>query len=315
MPDSEFKFLQNPITKQWVVSAPRRAKRPNIEKGVVPLKCPFCEDGETEVFSIPKKKNAGWQVRVIKNKYPFAPVHEVVIHSPDHNKNFDELTLFESEQVIRAYKNRYLEHHEKGQVYIFHNRGKKGGESIEHPHTQIVVIPSDVALQIPRLDPDASYGYSPKPIELFQDCSLENSLNCMEKEEMIETPHFYMFCPQSSQWPDEVWFAPKERMKTFGEISDSEIADFAYTLTRLIQIFSLRHGNDFPFNFYIYPGRDWYLRMIPRIKVLGGFEVGTGVFVNTQDSRETVTFIKDHFQAPNKEKILSERQADYSKSV
>jgi UDPglucose--hexose-1-phosphate uridylyltransferase len=77
----------------------------------------------------------------------------------------------------------------------------------------------------------------------------------------------------------------------------------------------LRHGHEFPFNFYISPRKEWYLRIIPRIKTLGGFELGTGVSVNTQDPRETIKFIKEHFESPNVEKILSEHRAKYHKSV
>jgi len=45
-------------------------------------------------------------------------------------------------------------------------------------------------------------------------------------------------------------------------------------------------GADFPFNFYIYPGGDWYLRLIPRVKTPGGFEIGTGILVNTTDPKQ-----------------------------
>lgn len=83
----------------------------------------------------------------------------------------------------------------------------------------------------------------------------------------------------------------------------------------MIQIFDLRHGHEFPFNFYIYPGNDWYLRLIPRVKTLGGFELGTNVFINTQDPKETMAFIKEHFESPNVEKIKGEHQAEYRKAV
>ena len=124
-----------------------------------------------------------------------------------------------------------------------------------------------------------------------------------EKQDQVETEHFYLFCPKTSEWPDEVWVAPKKRGNLFGQITDVEISDLAQTLSRLIQILDLRHGHEFSFNFYIYPGNDWYLRLIPRIKILGGFEIGTGIFVNTQDSKETMAFIKEHLQTPDIEKI------------
>ncbi len=299
---AEFKFVQNPLSKKWVVFAPRRAKRPDVAKGAEPV-CPFClgrEKLEPEVFRIGGKVGeADWSVRVILNKFPFAPIHEIVIHSPDHHKNFDELPVSQVELILQTYRQRYITHKDKGQVYIFHNRGEGGGESLPHPHTQITVIPPDVRLDIPRLDPSSSIGVGPEKEEQIQ----------------VETEHFYLFCPKTSQWPDEVWVAPKLRGRAFDEITDPEITDFAFILARLVQIMDLRHGSEFPFNFYIYPGGDWYLRLIPRSKSLGGFEIGTGIFVNTQDSKETILFIKEHLIEPDREKIKEKHQAEYEKRV
>lgn len=289
----EFRYLQNAISKKWVIFAPRRAKRPDVAKGPEPL-CPFClgrEKEEPEVYRIGGTAPYGedWQVRVVQNKFPFAPIHEIVIHSPDHHKNFDELPLSQVELIIKTYKNRFVTHQNKGQVYIFNNHGKAGGESLPHPHTQIAVVPSEVILDLPRLE-------EPEDGEL-------------------EIGNFLIFCPPTSQWPDETWIVPKKRGRIFTEIDDIEINEFALVLQRLIQIFSTRHGHEFPFNFYIYPGGDWYLRLIPRVKSIGGFELGTGIFVNTQDPKETLEFIKTHFHEPDFEKIKTIHKAEYAKSV
>ena len=289
----DFKFLQNPVTKKWVISAPRRAERPDEAKGTEPV-CPFCvgrEKDEKEVYRIGGEPGDGnWLVRVVPNKFPFAPIHEVIIHSPDHHKNFDELPLSQSELVIQTYRQRFLTHQSKGQVYIFHNHGEGGGESLPHPHSQLTVIPENVRLEIPRL-------------------------HVSSEGDFYATSHFMLSCPATSQWPDEVWIFPKNRGRLFSEITDEEIKDFAKTLYRLIQIMDLRHGHEFPFNFYIYPGGDWYLRLIPRVKSLGGFEVGTNVFVNTQDPKETMAFIKEHFESPDEEKIRIAHRANYKKTV
>lgn len=292
----DFKFVQDSKSGKWVISAPRRANRPDIAKGFEPP-CPFCkgrERDEQEVYRVGGEAgDNNWQVRVIPNKFPFAPIHEVIIHSPDHSKNFDELSFAQTEVLLKTYRQRYQTHQQSGQVYIFHNHGKLGGESLPHPHTQLAVIPESVKLDIPQLaDP----------------MSLDSTMR-------QESDHFILFCPQSSQWPDEVWVSPKKQGRVFGELSDDELSDLAFVLARLIRIMDLRHGNEFPFNFYIYPKGNWYLRLIPRLKTLGGFEVGTGVFVNTQDPIETIKFIKEHFVAPNEEKIRQEHQAKYHHSV
>jgi len=295
----DFKLLQNPISKKWVILAPRRANRPDVAKGTEPI-CPFClgkEELEKEVYRFPQLGSQGWQIRVVPNKFPFAPIHEIIIHSPDHHKNFGELPLSQVELIFKTYRKLYNIHQNKGQVYIFHNRGEAGGESLPHPHTQLAVVAFDVKMDIPRL---ASEGELP---------------TVSKDQQTQETKHFIIFCPKTSQWPDEVWIAPKRRGRGYNEITDDEIVDLSYVVTRVVEIFNLRHGYEFPFNFYIYPGGDWYLRVIPRAKVLGGFEIGTGIFINTQDPMETIMFIKEHFESPNEEKIRTQHRAEYSKRV
>ena len=298
---AQFQFIENPISKKWTILAPRRAKRPDVAKGTEPV-CPFCigrEGLEQELYRVGGKAgDSNWQIRVLPNKFPFAPIHEIIIHSPDHHKNFDELPASAVELILETYRQRYQTHQSQGQVYIFHNRGEAGGESLPHPHTQLAVVPAKIKMDIPRLD--------------FKDYSFE--------EERVDTLYFYIFCPISSQWPDEVWLAPKLNIKNqksniFGNITDEQIADLANILSRLVQVMSKRHGQEFPFNFYIYPGGDWYLRIIPRAKILGGFELGTGVFVNTQDPKETIEFIKEHFEKPDPEKIKTIHQASYKRAV
>lgn len=286
---ADFQFLKNPLSNIWVVLAPRRAKRHDIahEKSFT---CPFCpgrEGEDPEVFRIgPKGEN--WEVRVIKNKFSFAPIHEIVIHSPDHHKNFDELPLDQVVRIVSAYKERYLAHQKEGAVYIFNNHGQEGGESIPHPHTQLVVL-------------------APKLLDQIQPL--------VSSDEYYETPYFKLFCPDTSQWPDEIWIAPKRKDTTFGEIEDVELSDLAVTLQRIIQLFDMRHGHEFPYNFYIYPGKNWYLRLMPRVKSLGGFEVGTGIFVNTQDPKETLRFIRSNFESREIEELQEEEKADFAREV
>jgi UDPglucose--hexose-1-phosphate uridylyltransferase len=287
----DFKFIENSLSKKWIISSPRRAKRPDIAKGSEPV-CPFCygnEQKEKEAYRFGGEEgNANWQIRVIPNKFPFAPIHEIVIHSPDHHKNFDELPLSQNELILKTYRQRFNDHKDKGQVYIFHNHGEAGGESLPHPHSQIVVIPDFVKLDISPLS---------------------------EPTDFQETENFKIFCPKESEWPDEVWIMPKNNGKFYGDITDMEVKDLAKTLYRLIQIFDLRHGNEFPYNFYIAPFNNWYLRIVPRIKTLGGFEVGTNVSVNTQEPEKTLEFIKEHFEVPDEEKIRTEHKATYHKAV
>lgn len=259
----EFRFIKNLTTGKYIINAPRRAKRPDEAKKQTI--CPFCPQNlhEKELF-----RND--EVVVLENKYPFMPIHEVIIHTSDHRKNFGELPIPVTEKILKVFRDRFFLHQDKGRVYIFHNRGEEAGESLFHPHSQLVVIPGEIAVEIPQLE------LSQNPQEVFQ------------------TDNYCIYCPKSSEWPDEVWIYLNNNSKKFGEASDEEIRGLSEVLTKIINVLEKKLGKEFPYNFYIFPGESWYLRITPRIKRLGGFEVGTGVSVNTQDPKETVKFLKEN---------------------
>jgi UDPglucose--hexose-1-phosphate uridylyltransferase len=264
MSEKGFEFLQNTISGNWVVLAPKRASRPDVSKGAEPV-CPFCPGREDltppEIYRQDGgKEKSHWEIRVVPNKFPFAPVHEIIIHDPDHHASFFNFKEEQLAKIFRVYKLRYNARVGDGQVLIFNNHGIGGGESLPHSHSQLVVVPNDIKLDTPRSEP---------PNNVF-----------------FENKSFSLFVPDNSQWPYEVWFLPKQRGRSFGEVTDEEIEDLSKIFPRLFKKLQELLGEDFPFNFYIYQGGDWYLRIIPRKKVVGGFELGTGVYVNTKDPKE-----------------------------
>ena len=263
---TDFKFIKSESFRKWVVLARRRAKRPDIARGKEPI-CPFCSGREAltpkEVYrkGQGKENMPGWQIRVVPNKYPFAPVHELIIHSPAHKDDFFTYKTNLIADIFRVFKERYCYWEKEGQVLILHNSGIEAGESLPHSHSQLVVIPNNIPLD------------SPKAI------NPENTIH--------ESGFFAIFAPKASSWPYEVWFLPRQRGNYFGEIDNAEINDLASIFSKTLLKLKKTQGKDFPFNFYIYPGKDWYLRLIPRLKVPGGFELGSGIFVNTQAPEET----------------------------
>ena len=282
---ADFKILPS-AAGGYVILSPKRAKRPDEAVGFKPM-CPFCignEKSEKEVFRIGgKNHDDNWQVRVLENKFPFASIHEVIVHSPDHHKNFDELPLQQVQTVFEVFLQRYNAHQGKGTVFLFSNHGEQGGESLSHPHSQLVVLPEEVNFQVPVLTSGlAGEGKTDRVL------SQDNIAHATE--------FFTLRCPQDSQWPDEVWIVPKMMNKSFGQIGENERSEISFILQRLIQLFTVKHGHEFPFNFYIYPKENWYLRFIPREKRLGGLEIVSNIFVNTGDPEETRRFIKEKFQ-------------------
>ncbi len=277
------KFIPDINTKRWVIISSQRSNRPNqvkdpksseiIEKDGYNYNegCPFCLTHESETppeisrVVDPQDLNK-WLVRVVPNKYPITDVHEVIIHSPDHMKDIAEFDAGHIETLMKVYRERYNALSTKGAVMIFNNKGKVSGESLVHPHSQVVVIPKQINLDVLTLEP------------------VHNIIH--------ENTHFITFCPDFSQWPFETWIAKKECLTEghkgnclFGAINDIQLTALSHALQSVIK----KLTNKFPdlsYNFYIYPYGCWYLRIIPRLTDRAGFELGTGLSVNTVDPSE-----------------------------
>ena len=273
------KYVPDIKTQRWVIISQARTKRPDdagAKKSEIKPKesvCPFCAGNEhstpPEVYRIGPggKEEPGWQVRVVPNKFPITDTHEVFIHSPVHEHDLEALPLDQVVRIVSAYRDRFRAHDSDGQVLIFCNHGKGAGASLAHPHSQLVVVPKQINLDSVSREPIA---------------------NTVE-----ESKDFISYCPDFSQWPYETWIAPTEEGEKFGDIRDRAIEPLAGILQRSLQRIqkayeqSIFYKKDAPepfvFNYYIYHGTNWFIRIIPRFVHRAGFELGTGLNVNIID--------------------------------
>jgi len=267
------KFVPDIETKRWVIIAPARAKRPDQTKGTDNV-CVFCPGNEhltpPEIYRIGagEANEPGWKVRVVPNKYPITDFHEVIIHSPDNVADVEDLPLEQVELILQTYKLRFLDHIKRGHVLIFNNHGKIAGASISHPHSQVVVVSKQITLDTLHLEP---------------------ATNLISDEE-----YFTVYAPDFSQWPYEVWVAPKKKAVTFGEITDDEIGDLAQILQKILRKLVTKFG-ELAYNYYIHHEADWYLRIIPRTIHRAGFELGTGLSVNIADPADIAKELSQDF--------------------
>jgi UDPglucose--hexose-1-phosphate uridylyltransferase len=289
------RYVPDIKTQRWVIISPGRIARPKsaLSAGAsLPIgeglpagrkECPFCPGNEhltpPELYRIGSgdANTPGWSVRVVPNKFPITDLHEVIIHSPDDSKDIPDLPLEHVVKILSVYRDRYRAHDSDGQVLIFCNHGLAAGASLTHPHSQLVVIPKQINLDALSREPVANVVH--------------------------ENKYFVTYCPDFSQWPFEVWIAPKLESGKFGEIVDSEISDLAQILqTALIRIRQTQIGNNlhsvhdpdaFVYNYYIYHGANWYLRITPRFVHRAGFELGTGLSVNIADPTQAAQLLRE----------------------
>jgi UDPglucose--hexose-1-phosphate uridylyltransferase len=273
------KYIPDIRNHRWVILASTRATRPHdknkphrvVKKNGfhVSLDCPFCPGNEsqtpTEVDVI--KLGNNWSVRTFANKFPITDVHEVIVHSPDHLKELPEMTDNEMQQLMIMYQRRLTELEKGGVPIVFRNKGVDAGTSLLHPHSQIIVLPSQVNLETLSLEPI--------------------------KNKVLEDEHFIAYCPDFSQYPYEVWLAHKscENIEAGSHLSDSivftkftdeELAALGVLLKKTIRALG-KILDGFDYNYYIGPKPPFYLRIIPRIYIRGGFEIGTGLSTNIVD--------------------------------
>jgi len=273
------RYVPDVLSHRWVIISPQRTSRPNDRSKKKKSVCPLCPGNEKmtppEVlrYGGGEPNKPGWQVRVFPNKYPITDFHEVIAYTPDHKKDIEELTLKHVELIFKAYRERFNYYKNKGRVLIFCNHGEHSGASLTHPHSQLVVIPSQINLDTLSREP------------------LNNVVD--------DNKYFNVYCPEFSQWPYEVWIAPKVDNKIFGEVTDLEITDLALVfqtiLRKIRKIYEKIKISDNPFgyNYYIYPNENWYIRLIPRLIHRAGFELGTGLSVNIVDPMTAASELRE----------------------
>jgi UDPglucose--hexose-1-phosphate uridylyltransferase len=327
---------QDPATKQWVIVATERAKRPeDFVKSTpsVPVpayqpQCPFCPGNESltppETLAYREGgqvNGAGWRVRVTANKFPalipegslsrqstdgfFRKMdgvgrHEVIIESPSHNLSIPAMEDGQVEEILLAYRERYVALREDPRfklIIIFKNHGPRAGTSLEHPHSQLVAMPI-VPLTIRYRFEKAAGHFDDEGTCVYCDI-LKEGLRARSRL-ILETERFAAFHPFASRAPFETWILPKRHQASFGSISIEEVKEFARVLKRtLLQLHQALGNPDYNYIIHSAPIKDeqeeyfhWHLQIVPRLVTPAGFELGTGMFINTALPEETAAFIR-----------------------
>jgi len=308
---------QNIITREWVIIAKERARRPDEfvrpKKDTEPLPafdpgCPFCPGNESmsaaETYRVADRE--GWKVRVIGNKFPALSqegdrirridgvfrsmsgvgFHEVVIENRRHD-------LSPAQRYIHMRKDPRVE-----AIIIFKNHGQSAGTSLVHPHSQIAATPI-VPTQI-RHRMDEAIRFFDETGECVFCTTLRREL--ADRHRIIaSTDSFVAFIPYAALSPFHLWIFPVRHCSSFDEIEEYEVTDLAATLQTVLG--KLYYGlNDPDYNFSIrsIPAREgqreyfhWYLTVIPRIVRTAGFEIGSGMYINTALPEESARFLRE----------------------
>lgn len=327
---SELRY--NIISRDWVVIATERAKRPldfkKPQKDVKPIPdykadCPFCPGNEgdrsDETFCLGDKNN--WKIRSIYNKFPAVSpkekvvrendgiyhslsgygIAEVIIENRRHNLCIATMSVGEVEDVIRVYRERYIaiqKIKDIEAIIIFRNHGPSAGTSLEHPHSQLIATP--IVPPMTRNRVEAAMSFYDNTGTCIYCKTIEDELKA-KKRIVLETEKFVAFMPYASAAPFATYILPREHKSSFANIDDSEIKDLAHNLrTVLAKLYYGLNNPDFNYTIRSAPVKEndseyfhWGINIFPRITQPAGFELGSGIFINTALPEESAEFLRN----------------------
>jgi len=326
---------QNPATKEWVIIATERAKRPEDfapekveEKPEAINHCPFCEGNESttphEILAYrtygTKSDTPGWWIRIIPNKFPaLVPQgnvrrikqeeffrymdgigeHEVIIESPRHDLTIATMEQKQVEEIFLAYRERYITLSQDPRfelVTIFKNHGKAAGTSVIHPHSQVIATPITPLHIRHRLDEAMRYfddnGECVFCVMLQKELSIKDRI-------VFETENFAAFIPFAASSPFETWVLPKKHDSSFQSTTPERTKELGFAMkTILAKLYKSLGNPDYNYVIRSSPSHEkdveyyhWHIQILPRVSAVAGFELGSGIYINSVIPENAAKFL------------------------
>ena len=324
---------QNMATKEWVIIADERARRPDayIEshthittemQEAFDSNCPFCPGNEERDLEIESMPAAGpWQTRVVYNKYPALARdgelartydgvhrrisgvghHEIVVEHPVHNTTLALMTTDEIKYVLETFYNRGWSIRKDSrieQIIYFKNHREPAGASLKHPHSQIIglpVVPTDIRHRI-----EEARRYFDDNGECVFCVMMRDELQ--KKIRLVaENDHFVAFVLYAAPSPFHIWVLPRQHSVSFLYCQPDEIMGLA-DVVRLVlrKLYVGLHDPAYNLIIRSAPVKEisndylhWYVTLIPRLSRTAGFEMGSGMFINPALPEESAAFLRE----------------------
>jgi UDPglucose--hexose-1-phosphate uridylyltransferase len=290
-----------------------------------PGDCPFCPGNEDrtpgEILAYREagadQQRAAWWVRVVPSKFPILRVegemdreavgmydmihgigaHEVFIETPEHGREFHELSDGQLEKVFWAYRDRLQDLHKDRRLHyvlIFKNKGFAAGGTVPHSHSQLIATPMTPRTVRQELEGARQY-FNFNVRERCVWCDIIKAEHDFKKRIVFENKHVVAFCPYASRFPFETWVLPVNHCHDYTHLGKEEAIDLARAMK--VVLTKLERALNFPaYNYVLHtapnlfnrPGHwttiaddfHWHFEIIPRLTRVKGFEWGTGFYVN-----------------------------------
>jgi UDPglucose--hexose-1-phosphate uridylyltransferase len=218
--------------------------------------------------------------------------HEVIVNAPEHVTSMAELDEERFGGAIETWRERMRAHAGSSYVQLVLNEGAGAGASLPHTHAQLYAlefVPAAVARERERA---GSYRERTGGSGLLTDVLVEE---VRRRERLVAIDEeAALICPWASRSPFELRVLPRVEAPRFEE--DTTGAGMLRTALRLL---GERFGRAPELNLWVRTaprGADhfhWHVDIAPRLTVRAGFELGTGVDINTYPPERAAADLRD----------------------
>ena len=264
---------RNPLTGEWVLVSPHRAKRPwqgqveEPDKSQKPSHDPSCYlcPGNTRINGEVNPEYTG--TFVFTNDFAALMADtpasgqdnddlfclqsargtsRVICFSPDHAKSIPELPISALEGVITTWQEQYADlSKDYVWVQIFENKGAAMGCSNPHPHGQIWAN-DFVPVEVEKADKHQKAYFEKHNSSLLLDyCQREAADG---SRTVVETEHWLAVVPYWAAWPFETLLMPKFACARITELNDTQRQDLAVALKKLTSRYDNLFQCSFPYS-------------------------------------------------------------------
>jgi UDPglucose--hexose-1-phosphate uridylyltransferase len=121
-----------------------------------------------------------------------------------------------------------------------------------------------------------------------------------ESRIVVKTDRFAAFVPYAACSPFHMWVVPRRHESSFLSATRQELIHLGLVLRRVLRkLYVGLHDPDYNYIIRSAPIKDvgrrylhWYAAIIPRVTRSTGFELGTGVFINTSLPERSAEFLR-----------------------
>jgi UDPglucose--hexose-1-phosphate uridylyltransferase len=300
----------NPLLGEWLATATHRQNRTFLPP---PDYCPLCPQKpggyETEVPE-------NYDVAVFQNRfpslspeppepavedsdlYPVRPargVCEVVLYSPVHDTTLAQLPARQYLKLIHTWTDRYRELGSLDfvkYVFIFENKGKEIGVTLDHPHGQIYAYP--FVPPVIQRELEQSHRYREANARCLL-CDVMKRERQDARRIIVENEAFLAYIPFFARWPYEVHIVSTRHLQSLLDFTENERFFLAGIMKQLLTAYDKVFSKSMPYMMMIHqaptdgvPHDDYHfhiefyppLRTETKLKYLAGSETGAGMFIN-----------------------------------